>query len=496
MPLRRYRTPHTVLPAHAVPVERQVHRGGHQRRRRRQHLRSAVRHAIAPRCDARSGQPRSSTCATSAAARCGRRPIQPTRREPSATPRPSCRTWRRSTATTRRSRLELEIAVSPEHDVEVRVLQLVNHSERVREIDVTSYVEVALAQARDDFAHPAFGKLFIETEFLAERGALICHRRPRDCARSGHLGGARPEPRRPAARSARMGNRSRALHRPRPHAREPDRARRPAAVGRHRLRARSDPQPAAARAPAGRRIGAASASRPASRRIAKPPRRSRRPIATPARRRARFALALGALAQPAPPHGHLERRCGAVRAAGLARARRRRLAARAGGRAGRQRARAKQPVAARHLRRPADPARARRRRRARHRAAGARGAGILAAEGPAGRPRDPQRASGQLHGRGAVAPHLAARRRPVAHVEAPARRRVPAARPTRWARPSARCSTAVASAVLETSRGDLRAHLARPPLAPLASQPLAVLAGERSARAAAVAEHERGACRR
>ncbi len=74
----------------------------------------------------------------------------------------------------------LEVAVSPEHDVEVRVLQLVNHSERVREIDVTSYVEVALAQQRDDFAHPAFGKLFVETEFLPERGALICHRRPRD----------------------------------------------------------------------------------------------------------------------------------------------------------------------------------------------------------------------------------------------------------------------------------------------------------------------------
>jgi len=75
---------------------------------------------------------------------------------------------------------QLEIAVSAEHDVELRLLQLVNHSERVREIDVTSYIEVALAQARDDFAHPAFGKLFIETEFLADRGALICHRRPRD----------------------------------------------------------------------------------------------------------------------------------------------------------------------------------------------------------------------------------------------------------------------------------------------------------------------------
>jgi cyclic beta-1,2-glucan synthetase len=75
---------------------------------------------------------------------------------------------------------KLEVAVSPEHDVEVRLLHVVNHGDRVREIDVTSYVEIALSQTRDDFAHPAFGKLFIETEYLPERAALICHRRPRD----------------------------------------------------------------------------------------------------------------------------------------------------------------------------------------------------------------------------------------------------------------------------------------------------------------------------
>ena len=74
----------------------------------------------------------------------------------------------------------LEVAVAPEHDVEIRYLQLVNHSHRIREIDVTSYVEVALAPIRDDFAHPAFGKLFIETEYMPERSALLCHRRPRD----------------------------------------------------------------------------------------------------------------------------------------------------------------------------------------------------------------------------------------------------------------------------------------------------------------------------
>src|SRR4029077_18170300 len=31
----------------------------------------------------------------------------------------------------------------------------------------------------DDLAHPAFAKLFIETEYLAESAALLAHRRPR-----------------------------------------------------------------------------------------------------------------------------------------------------------------------------------------------------------------------------------------------------------------------------------------------------------------------------
>jgi cyclic beta-1,2-glucan synthetase len=79
----------------------------------------------------------------------------------------------------------LEVAVAPEHDVEVRYLQLINHSDRVREIDITSYVEIVMGPARDDYAHPAFGKLFLETEYLPEQSALVCHRRPRDARESG-----------------------------------------------------------------------------------------------------------------------------------------------------------------------------------------------------------------------------------------------------------------------------------------------------------------------
>ncbi len=73
----------------------------------------------------------------------------------------------------------LEITVSPEDDVEVRRVSLVNRSDRLREIEVTSLVEIVLAPPADDLAHPAFLKLFLETEYRPECSALLCGRRPR-----------------------------------------------------------------------------------------------------------------------------------------------------------------------------------------------------------------------------------------------------------------------------------------------------------------------------
>ncbi len=66
-----------------------------------------------------------------------------------------------------------------EDDVEVRRLSLTNRSDRSREIEMTSYRELALAAPADDLAHPAFGKLFLETEYLPACPALLCARRPR-----------------------------------------------------------------------------------------------------------------------------------------------------------------------------------------------------------------------------------------------------------------------------------------------------------------------------
>ena len=42
-----------------------------------------------------------------------------------------------------------------------------------RDFEVTSYAELVLAPQATDDAHPAFSKLFVETEFVPEAGALL-----------------------------------------------------------------------------------------------------------------------------------------------------------------------------------------------------------------------------------------------------------------------------------------------------------------------------------
>ena len=73
----------------------------------------------------------------------------------------------------------LEVVVSPEHNAEVRRLALTNHGRTTHRLDVISYLEVVLGSGEADREHPAFHNLFVETEFLAERNALLCTRRRR-----------------------------------------------------------------------------------------------------------------------------------------------------------------------------------------------------------------------------------------------------------------------------------------------------------------------------
>ncbi|MFO8005386.1 GH36-type glycosyl hydrolase domain-containing protein [Thioalkalivibrio sp.] len=72
-----------------------------------------------------------------------------------------------------------EICVSPEDDVEIRRVTLTNQSSRARRIEVTSYAEVVLAPLNADLAHRAFSNLFVQTEILPERQAILCTRRRR-----------------------------------------------------------------------------------------------------------------------------------------------------------------------------------------------------------------------------------------------------------------------------------------------------------------------------
>ncbi|HEX3859055.1 MAG TPA: glucoamylase family protein [Pseudolabrys sp.] len=73
----------------------------------------------------------------------------------------------------------MDVAVSPEDDAEVRRVSITNHGNRTREIDLTSYAEIALARQPDDVAHPAFSKLFVQTEFVPNLGAILATRRRR-----------------------------------------------------------------------------------------------------------------------------------------------------------------------------------------------------------------------------------------------------------------------------------------------------------------------------
>ncbi len=111
--------------------------------------------------------------------------------------------------------LETTLAVGADHDIELRRLRITNLASRRRTLSVTSYAELVLAAPASDAAHPAFSKMFVETEIDAALAAIVATRRPSapDDARRWlfHLAAVRRQ------RSGRVvRDRPHALHRPRP----------------------------------------------------------------------------------------------------------------------------------------------------------------------------------------------------------------------------------------------------------------------------------------
>ncbi len=73
--------------------------------------------------------------------------------------------------------LHMQIAVTADDDVEIRQIALINHSNQERHLSLSSYAEVLLATQVEQ--HPAFNKMFIQSEYIADRNMLLFHRRPR-----------------------------------------------------------------------------------------------------------------------------------------------------------------------------------------------------------------------------------------------------------------------------------------------------------------------------
>ena len=76
-------------------------------------------------------------------------------------------------------RVNLKTTISPDDDVCLQKITLTNLSNRNRCIRLLSYGEVVLAPQATDRQHPAFNKLFIESEYDAGRRMLVFQRRKR-----------------------------------------------------------------------------------------------------------------------------------------------------------------------------------------------------------------------------------------------------------------------------------------------------------------------------
>ncbi len=72
-----------------------------------------------------------------------------------------------------------EIVVAPEDAAEIRRVTVTNNSGTVREVELTSFGEIVLAPRAADRVHPAFGNLFVETEWHEWCHTITATRRPR-----------------------------------------------------------------------------------------------------------------------------------------------------------------------------------------------------------------------------------------------------------------------------------------------------------------------------
>ena len=74
----------------------------------------------------------------------------------------------------------LDIAVAADADIELRQLVVSNHGDHTRTLSLTTYTELVIGPIGADNAHPAFSKMFVQTEWAPTHALLLATRRRRD----------------------------------------------------------------------------------------------------------------------------------------------------------------------------------------------------------------------------------------------------------------------------------------------------------------------------
>ena len=69
------------------------------------------------------------------------------------------------------------VSLSPDHPMEIRRLELTNHGKQAKQLDITSYMEIVSDSQLAELSHPAFNKLFIESEFIEGQDIFLSKRR-------------------------------------------------------------------------------------------------------------------------------------------------------------------------------------------------------------------------------------------------------------------------------------------------------------------------------
>ncbi len=69
------------------------------------------------------------------------------------------------------------VSLDADHNFEIRKVTLTNHGNEEKQLEVTSYLEVVDDTYQAELSHPAFNKLFLESEYLEEQEIFLAKRR-------------------------------------------------------------------------------------------------------------------------------------------------------------------------------------------------------------------------------------------------------------------------------------------------------------------------------